>query len=316
MPVFYFENRRYPAWTRFCDLGRELSFGHPRGVAYERDGYFFATGLNHGGEAIATHTNDLPIVDWITQTFLDPSPAESPSEPGIRFRRIWRPPSAGVIRNDPGLNEKLDESFVALRILLKKLEELFETIEPTPSNLQTYGLKIRDVLLLACMEVESSWTAVLTENGYTSPSGRFTTNDYVRLYPPMTLDGYELSLQSYASYPSFTPFAGWDVAQPTRSLGWYDAYNRTKHNRESHLSDATLGNAVSAVGAAVVMFHAQFGLNFGTGFADQKNPIIRNTFRLNTVGFERHERDFYIPLFRIENNQVQMEEWQTVNCPF
>ena len=63
MPVFYFDNHRYPDWIRFSDLGRELSFGHPRGVAYERDGYFFATGLNHGGEAIAARTNGLSIAD-------------------------------------------------------------------------------------------------------------------------------------------------------------------------------------------------------------------------------------------------------------
>lgn len=81
MPVFYFQNRQYPNWIRFRDLGRELSFGHPRGVAYERDGYLFATGLNNGGEAVAARANGHSIGDWIGQTFGDPSPATSASEP-------------------------------------------------------------------------------------------------------------------------------------------------------------------------------------------------------------------------------------------
>lgn len=316
MPIFYFENRQYPNWIRFRDLERELSFGHPRGVAYERDGYFFATGLNNGGEAVAARANGRSIGDWIEQTFGDPSPATSASEPGVRFNRIAHPSTLGFLHGDPALGEKLNESFVVLRMLLRKLDELFETIEPAAPNISTYGHRIRDVLLLACMEVESSWTAVLKENGYTTSSGMFNTNDYVKLSQAMMLDGYELSLQSYACYLAFTPFANWDPARPTQSLGWYDSYNKTKHDREGNLQYATLENAVSAVGAAVVMFHAQFGVSFGTGSMDQRNPIIRNTFRLTTVGLERHERDFYIPLFAIQNNQIVVANWTTVDYTF
>jgi hypothetical protein len=316
MSVFYFQNDHYPEWIRFRDLGREFSFGHPRGVAYERDGYFFATGLNHGGEAVAALTNGRSITDWIVQTFGDSSPFESANEPGVSFKRIARPTTLGFLRSDPAIGEKINESFVALRILLRKLEELFETIEPTPSNASTYGHRIRDVLLLACMEVESSWTAVLKENAYGMMGAMLKTNDYVKLSRAMMLDGYELSLQSYGSYPAFAPFANWDSTRPTQSLGWYDSYNKTKHNREGNLHHATLGNAIRAVGAAVVMFYGQFGINFGTGVLDQKSPIIRNTFRLTTVGLERHERDFYVPLFRIQDGQIIVESWSTVDYAF
>jgi hypothetical protein len=196
------------------------------------------------------------------------------------------------------------------------LEELFETIEPTTSNASTYGHRIRDVLLLACMEVESSWTAVLRDNGYTTTTGIFTTNDYVRLFEPMLLDGYELHLQSYPSYPAFTPYANWDANYPTRSLTWYDAYNKTKHDREGNLPYATLDNAIRAAGAAVVMFYTQFGVRFGVGTFDQKIPVINSMFRLTTAGLERHERKFYVPLFAIRNNQIEVENWTLSNCPF
>jgi hypothetical protein len=255
MPVYYFENQHHPEFVRFRDLGRELSFGHPRGVAYERNGHFFATGLNRGGEAIAARSGGATIENWISRTFGDPSPAASLSnEPGVRFIRIARPTTLGFSNADPAMSAKANDSFIALKILLRKLEELFETIEPAASNLSTYGHRIGDVLLLACMEVESGWSAVLRENGYAGTRAAFTTNDYVKLLGPMMLDGYEMGLQSYSTYPPFSPFAGWNTAHPTQSLSWYDAYNRTKHDREANLHYATLENAVKAVGAVVVMF--------------------------------------------------------------
>jgi hypothetical protein len=165
------------------------------------------------------------------------------------------------------------------------------------------------------MEVESSWVAVLKENAYTM-RGNLSTNDYVKLFQPMMLDGYQLHLQSYSAYPSFSPFAGWDAQRPTASLSWYDAYNKTKHDREENLDFGTLDNAIRSVGAAVVMFYAQFGFRFGTGDVDQKSPIIRNIFRVVTTGFEAHESEFYIPLYSVKDNQVATEDWRVVNYPF
>jgi hypothetical protein len=201
---------------------------------------------------------------------------------------------------------------------LSKLEELFETIEPSKENLSAYGLKIREVLLLACMEVESSWSAVLKENKYTT-TGALTTNDYVKLLTPMALDSYKLSLRSYPHFPAFTPFENWDAQRPTASLAWYDAYNKTKHDREENLKLGTLHNAVQAVGAAVVMFYAQFGLNFGTGTFDQKNPVIRNTFNVIT-DFDKHWKECYIPKLTVVDaaipNPVPSFDWALVDYPF
>ena len=109
----------------------------------------------------------------------------------------------------------------------------------------------------------------------------------------MLLDGYSLSLQSYPSFPEFAPFKDWNASNPTTSLSWYDAYNKTKHDREGNLNVGTLDNAVRAVGAAVVMFLAQFGFNFGTG--DQKIPLIRNIFRIGTKDLKKYEKEYYIP---------------------
>ncbi len=156
------------------------------------------------------------------------------------------------------------------------------------------------------------------ENCYSS-TGNLTTKDYVKLLTAMLLDGYRLSLQSYPTFPSFAPFEGWSAAHPTQSLVWYDAYNKTKHDREENLKLATLHNAVQAVGAAVVMFHAQFGLNFGTGVFDQKTPVIRNVFRIVT-DFKKHWQECYIPKLTVAQNAslnpTPSFDWIPINYQF
>ncbi len=150
------------------------------------------------------------------------------------------------------------QSFVALKLLLTKMLDIFESIEPATNNLHVYGHKVRELLLLSAMEVEASWAAVLKANGY-PPKSRLNTTDYVKLLTP------DASRQLYAGtyvlslFPPFAPFESWDSTVPTQSLDWYHAYNLTKHNREEHLDTATLQKAVHAVGAALSCFMRNLG---------------------------------------------------------
>lgn len=127
---------------------------------------------------------------------------------------------------------------------------------------------------------------------------------------------YTLSLQSYPGFPQISPFKDWDPGNPTASLDWYDAYNRTKHDREDNLSLATLDNAVKSVGAAVVMFYAQFGFTLGPTGGDLKSPIIRNIFR-SQVDFEKHWQECYVPRFTLVDNDPKplSSDWTPTNYP-
>ncbi len=322
MAIVFFQNKRYPIAIRDSQSGQEFQFPHVRGVAYFNDDTFFASGVAEGGDVHYVHfpgASPLTLKEWVANTFGDNESSDSEYIPGTVYKRMYRPLAAmgNFYRAIP--QEKLTESFVSLRILLNKLEQLFEVVEPTPENLASYGHKIREVLLLACMEVESSWSAVLKENGYPLNGSSLTTRDYVKLLAPMLLDSYELTLQSYPRFPSFSPFKNWNATYPTQSLEWYDAYNKTKHDREENLKFATLNNAVQAVGAAVVMFHAQFGLNFGTGFMDQKSPVIRNAFRIIT-SFQNRWQECYIPTMAVLPNSSPTPtpsfDWEPVNYSF
>lgn len=93
--------------------------------------------------------------------------------------------------------------------------------------------------MLACTEVESAWKGVLVANEYSSlKNDRFSTNDYCRLNTALKLDEWELGLTMFSSYGTIAPFRGWEASRPTQSLPWYEAYNETKHDRETSLHRA------------------------------------------------------------------------------
>lgn len=154
--------------------------------------------------------------------------------------------------------EKMHESALSVKILIAKLNDIFKVITPSKNNFHCYGHEIRNLLLLASMEVESSWTAILLANGY-SQGNRLTTNDYVKLLDPLYLSDIVVVSNTHGSLRNMQPFLGWDSSSPTQSLLCYQAYNETKHDRENNLSKAELFHAISAVTAAIGLLYVQFG---------------------------------------------------------
>jgi hypothetical protein len=322
--VLFFHNAYCPKARRGTDFQEEIFFPHERGVAFHDGNTLFALPLPGATRPDVHYLHHPPVSlqdlkTWVRNTFGDSEPTEATYLPGTVYKRIYRPVACGNYYRAVS-QEKLTSTLVSLRILLTKLDDLFEIIEPTPDNLATYGHGIREVLLLACMDVESSWSAVLRENGYVT-AGALTTNDYVKLLAAMLLDCYTLSLQSYPHLPSFAPFKGWNGASPTKSLVWYDAYNKTKHNREENLKFATLHNAIQAVGAAAIMLHAQFGFYFGQAAAMiQTSPaMIRNMFNVAS-DFTGHWQECYIPQYsykpNTEGSSMGSFDWEAINYPF
>ncbi len=172
--------------------------------------------------------------------------------------RIWR----GQFSPRPSQTHQLawTMSVQAARNLFLDMREVFRCIEPSSANLLGYGHRIRELIILACTEVESAWKSVLEANGYVrTRGGHWTTEDYVKLLAPLQLSQWQLSLVMHTEFPSFKPFDGWDSVAPTRSLKWYADYNAIKHGREADFRKATLESLVHAMGAVFVMVSAQFG---------------------------------------------------------
>ena len=299
-----------------------MPFTQDAGVAWERDGWFFATPLLWQNDEVCKEgPGRAPsLKDWIKQSFGDDTPVESPYVPGTFFKRIYRPSVREPLAVGHYFLGEATESFTALSILVSKLEGLFEFVTPSADTKHVYGHKIREILLLACMEVESSWSAVLKANGYSTANGRFSTTDYVKLRPAMFLDAYSINLPAYRNYPSLTPFEGWNAGKPTQSLPWYDVYNQTKHDREANLKIATLSHAIMAVSAAVVMTYAQFGFEFQRGGIDHHDLRVKS---LLSPGINAFHPDFFGEMYLPEMVIGQMllkpvptGHWTAINYQF
>jgi hypothetical protein len=196
------------------------------------------------------------------------SVALSTVPPGVYYPRIWRgysPASAQfgsynaiVAREQYGYS--YTQSVVATASLFDQLVEIFRYVEPSAANYQTYGHKMRELLLLTCTEIETQWRALLEENTRKENwRDRYSTVDYVRLKEPLRLDDWSVSLTDYGHLGEFTPFARWSDTAPTKTLTWYDAYNAVKHHREAAFSKATLEAVLNASAALHIMQMAQWG---------------------------------------------------------
>ncbi len=186
-------------------------------------------------------------------------------EPGQYYPRIARPIDQHPHEApgwSPGTLQEASAIAVAqsqLSVLTQQLEKICQTIHPTRKTFDAFGHDIRNLLILACTEVESHWRAILVANGLHKRT--FNTKDYVALSKAMKLEEYAVTFPAYPWIEAIAPFKGWDSSAPTATLKWYDAYNAVKHNRENEFERATLHRAFEAVTACSILMTAQFGIH-------------------------------------------------------
>lgn len=241
---------------------------HKRGYAYETDTHFVHMyGRDRGFYVIsigltAIQQKSGTLTDWVTNVFGAEDIETLNVEVGHSVKGVWRPSlyyySDTYQALDVGENEmRLSE--YSLRLLVQKLDEIFLYIEPDISSLNTYSHKTRELLILACTEVENFWQYYMTQATATPQNGRnYTTKDYVKLVDKLHLKDFEFTLKTYSGIPAIRPFENWNATAPTTSLLWYDAYNKTKHDRDRHFGEATLINCINAVVANLILHCVKF----------------------------------------------------------
>jgi len=92
-------------------------------------------------------------------------------QPGQYYPRIARP--INFRRHDvpgfsPGAYDEVDLMAIArsqLTVLTRQLDRICQTVHPTMQTFETFGHDIRNLLILACTEVEAHWRGVLAANG-------------------------------------------------------------------------------------------------------------------------------------------------------
>ena len=142
-------------------------------------------------------------------------------------------------------------------VLVGHLASICRVVTPDNVTDKAYGSEIRNLLLLACTEVEAQLKGVLGANRYPREKGLRMDQDYYRLSVPMKLDEYAVRMTSFRDYAEFRPFEGWRTKDDR--LPWYQAYNATKHDRARSVGVATLAHVISAVASLEVLLAAQYG---------------------------------------------------------
>jgi hypothetical protein len=169
------------------------------------------------------------VIDLITGAFPSSNICKLELGPGEFYPRMARPDHRG---GSPGRNPDRSDAVLReqaistgqFRTLIDQLVRICRVVHPSKENMQTFGHEIRNIFILACTEVEAQWKNVFKANGC---DGR-STRDYVRLSAAMKLSGYSVSLTAFPWNEEITPFCGWTPSDtPTKSLQWYDAYNKT-----------------------------------------------------------------------------------------
>jgi hypothetical protein len=247
---------------------------------------------------------------WFEPTGSEPF-QETILAPGQFYSRIARP-SALRPSDFPRipLMRSSDRNFVAearsqLTALMRQLDLICQTVHPNKDTFNAFGHSIRNLLILACTEVEMHWRGILVANNFTEK--RYSTDHYVRLQAAMALGDYAIEFPSFPWLPPVRPFEGWGTSgKPSQELGWYDAYNAVKHNREHKFSQATLQNVFEAVSACVIMMVAQFGSIVGLG----RNTELESFFHISSSPVWPLSH-FYLPSFG-----ETMGEPLEVNYPF
>jgi hypothetical protein len=249
--------------------------GDALGVWCRQENYAFKIGIGEPNDHINCHfyikdgqALDEAMAAQLVAWFKHGEPCvlkEMELKPGQYYERMARTsdqhPFDRMAASCPNLikfEKQISISKGQLVSLVNRLEDIFQTIHPCDETFPAYGHEIRNLLILACTEVEAQWKGILDTHDYTVNS-KHTTNDYVKLKSALRLDEYSVTLPFYPWLPKAHPFKEWRDSNPTQSLEWYSAYHQIKHDREENFDKAQLKHAINAVCACYIMLFAQYG---------------------------------------------------------
>lgn len=226
------------------------------------------------------------------------------NQPGVFYPRIYRPQLVPDQSGHRMIVRQLEDCFASkpyfiphvlstlvssvqqLQIILKELVAICETVYPDPEiTYKSYGHRLRNLLIIACTEVEAQMKGILRENGFKEEMPRM--KHYKKLHDILKLKSYSMHLSFFPNLPPVTPFRDWE-----EKLFWYHAYGDVKHDREQNFRLATLENVINAVVAIPILLIAQYGDNL-----PHWNELIGSYFSF--VELPKWEFDeCYIPPFK------------------
>lgn len=135
--------------------------------------------------------------------------------------------------------------FLALE---RDMDLLSRYVEFCEANFSVYSVELAHLLFAAASEVDVVCKLVCEQ---VSPgTARANINDYkaVLLQAFPDIPDAEVSVPRYGL--SFRPWSNW---ADDRNPDWWRSYNKVKHERDVHFNEATLKNALNALGALLLL---------------------------------------------------------------
>lgn len=176
----------------------------------------------------------------------------------------------------------------AFSIIQSDLIKLFEFIEPSDINLTTYSFRIHELLMRTCIEIEANFKAILQENIYSPvykkgekqgqlrPESKWNIDDFKIVNKTHHLDNYNVELPFWTGKKGkIQPFENWALGQP---LTWYEAYNKSKHNRLNSFQKANFSHLLEAFTGLFVLLSSQFGRESFSTYEKSLNVSVDSYF--------------------------------------
>lgn len=155
---------------------------------------------------------------------------------------------------------------LAYKLIEDDLKKIFEFVEPTDKNKNTYSHKLYELFLRCATEFEANSKSILYANGYTRKKN-LNIKDYYKINAATCLSRYKLKLNVWHPKEKILgPFKEWSKGH---SLTWYQKYNNVKHDRHRNFKEASLINVVNAASGVLAILFAQFDTYTFNPFNDQ-----------------------------------------------
>lgn len=152
----------------------------------------------------------------------------------------------------------------AFGLIQSDLIKLFEYIEPSDRNLKTYSYRIHELFMRTCIEIEANFKAILKENifnptdrkGGLRPENKWNIHDYKKVNKTHHLSAYKIHVPIWDGTQSvYEPYKEW---RGSVELSWYQAYNKSKHDRQIAFKEANLKNLINSIAGLLALLSSQF----------------------------------------------------------
>jgi hypothetical protein len=142
----------------------------------------------------------------------------------------------------------------------RDFQSLLEFVAPSCENTGCFSPRILALLIRVCVEVESCFKSILSENEVASSKQR-NINDFSVTENSHSLSKFRTKIHGWHEVDHFfSPFDGWSDLSD-HSPTWYQAYGKAKHNVLEARQYATFGNLCDALSGLHVLLVGQFGLS-------------------------------------------------------